>query len=292
MDSNYITNGNVNAEQATELTKEPSIMDSALYYHLFYEAEKVRWKMSDIPWSAIEKDKVTPSLVSLVRDIAYAELTTWSATNRFFEAFAEDVDFSQWITVWLYEETKHPQVLMRWLKEFGESFDANFLLEGRKTHPFMQSRMGTLVMNILSEIEVSSVYLGISDIVEEPVLKRIFCDIAADEARHASSFYSYSKKMIDESDKPDFERFEVIKVLHFWLTNKGKVKHPVALLTNHVSNTDAFDAYHDQLSRKVEKAYARMRMMIGNLIGRALEDNDGVATAFRELYAVNKLQAN
>ena len=292
MYNNHITDGNINGEPGAGLTQEPSVMDSALYYHLFYEAEKVRWKMSDIPWSDIDKDKVTPSLVSLVRDIAYAELTTWSAANRFFEAFAEDVDFSQWITIWMYEETKHPQALMRWLKEFDESFDTNFLLEGRKTHPFIQSRMGTLVMNILSEIEVSSMYLGISNIVEEPVLKRIFCNISADEARHASSFFSYAKKMIEESDDPDFERLEAVKVLYFWLTSKERVKHPVALLTNHVSNTDDFDAYRDRLSLRAEKAYARMRMMIGNLIGRALEDKDGVATAFRELYAANKLKAN
>ena len=61
------------------VANSPDIGDSALYYRPFYEAEEVRWKMSDIPWSDINKDKVTPSLVSLVRDIAYAELTTWSS---------------------------------------------------------------------------------------------------------------------------------------------------------------------------------------------------------------------
>src|SRR5215510_12030699 len=91
----------------------PDLLDTALYYSLFREAEAVRWKMSDIPFSAIETDKASPALVGLMKELAAAELTTWTATNQFFEAFSDDVDFTQWLTVWLYEETKHPQALMR-----------------------------------------------------------------------------------------------------------------------------------------------------------------------------------
>jgi hypothetical protein len=101
----------------------PDVLDTALYYSLFREAETVRWKMSDIPFEAIETDKAPAALVGLMRELAAAELTTWTATNQFFDAFRDDVDFTQWLTVWLYEETKHPQALMRWLKHFGESFD-------------------------------------------------------------------------------------------------------------------------------------------------------------------------
>src|ERR1700752_1035057 len=132
-------------------TVNPDPLDTALYYGLFREAEAVRWKMSDIPFDAIEDDKAPPALIELIRANAAAELTTWTATNQFIHSFSDDVDFRQWMTVWLYEETKHPQALMRWLKHFGESFDTEFFLEGRKTYPFMNSKMGRLVFNILSE---------------------------------------------------------------------------------------------------------------------------------------------
>lgn len=261
------------------------LLETALYYHLFHEAERVRWKMSDIPWSSIEKDKVSQPLIGLVRENVFAELTTWSATNRFFQSFAEDVDFTQWVTVWLYEETKHPQVLMRWLKNFGESFDAEFMLEGRKTHPFMNSQMGTLVFNILSEIEASTYYLSVSRNVKEPVLSLLTQNLAADEARHASSFYSYAKKRLEASDKPDAERLEILKVLYFWLVSNKQVKHPFALFAHRVSDKAESDGLQRILDFKSESMYTKMRVMIGHLVGLPLESKEDVRREFMNLQA-------
>jgi hypothetical protein len=265
----------------------PDLLDTALYYSLFREAEAVRWKMSDIPFSAIETDKAPPALVGLMRELAAAELTTWTATNQFFEAFRDDVDFTQWMTVWLYEETKHPQALMRWLKHFGESFDAEFMLEGRKTYPFMNSKMGTLVINILSEIETATFYLSVSQNVREPVLKLIARNLAGDEARHASSFYLYAKKRLMASDNPRFERFEALKVLYFWLVSNQNVKHPFALFANKVAGSREFDELDRIMSFKTENLYGRMRTMIGNLIGVSLENKEAVRRNFLQLQKEN-----
>ena len=261
----------------------PDLLDTALYYSLFRESEAVRWKMSDIPFDAIETDKAPPALVSLMRELAAAELTTWTATNQFFEAFRDDVDFTQWLTVWLYEETKHPQALMRWLKQFGESFDVEFMVEGRKTYPFMHSKMGTLVLNILSEIETATFYLAVSQNAKEPVLKTITRNLAADEARHASSFYLYAKKRLMASDNPRRETFEALKVLFFWLVNNQNVKHPFALFANKVTGSGEFDELDRILSFKTENMYKRMCTMVGNLIGVSLENKEAVRTNFLQL---------
>ena len=284
MDSSYIANGNVNTELTAGLAQEANFMDSVLYYHLFSEAERVRWKMSDIPWSDIKKDKVRPSLISLVRDIAFAELGTWSATNSFLQAFAGDIDFSQWLTVWLYEETKHPQALMSWLKECGESFDANFMLEGRKIYPPIKTSIGNLVMNVLSEMEASSLYVRLSASVEEPVLKRIARNLGADEARHASSFFSYAKKDFANSDSPDQARLQALQVLSFWLLSHKRVKHPVALISKRVTDIHMSQLKADPEAES-EKLFSRMRLMIGNLIGLELKTNDDVQNYSKELYA-------
>jgi hypothetical protein len=265
----------------------PDLLETALYYNLFREAETVRWKMSEIPFDAIETDKAPPALVGLMRELAAAELTTWTATNQFFEAFSEDVDFTQWLTVWLYEETKHPQALMRWLKHFGESFDAQFMVEGRRTDPFMNSKMGTLVLNILSEIETATFYLSVSQNVKEPVLKKITRNLAADEARHASSFYLYAKKRLMASDNPRLERFEALKVLFFWLVNNQNVKHPFALFANKVAGNSEFDELDRILAFKTENMYGRMRNMVGNLIGTRLENKEAVRRNFLELQREN-----
>ena len=274
-----------NSEAATTVNPDP--LDTALYYPLFREAEAVRWKMSDIPFDAIEDDKVSPALIDLVRANAASELTTWTATNQFFHSFSDDVDFTQWMTVWLYEETKHPQVLMRWLKHFGESFDDGFFLEGRKTYPFMNSKMGTLVFNILSEIEASTYYLSVYKNVQEPVLKLITKNLAADEARHASSFYLYAKKRLMQSDNPQLERFDALKMLYFWLVSGQNVKHPVALFTNKIASGTEFEELERIVSFKSENVYARMRTMIGNLVGLTLDTKEEVRKNFLQLQKEN-----
>lgn len=278
-----------NSEAATTVNPDP--LDTALYYGLFREAEAVRWKMSDIPFDAIENDKVSPALIDLVRANAAAELTTWTATNQFFHAFSDDVDFTQWMTVWLYEETKHPQVLMRWLKHFGESFDNGFFLEGRKTYPFMNSKMGTLTFNILSEIEASTYYLSVYKNVQEPVLRLITKHLAADEARHASSFYLYAKKRLTQSDNPQYERFEALKMLYFWLVSSQNVKHPVALFTNKIASGPEFEELERIVSFKSEHVYARMRTMIGNLVGLTLGNKEEVRENFLQLQKENSATA-
>ena len=37
---------------------------------------------------------------------------------------ADDVDFTEWVSIWFYEETKHPDALLRWLGSFGVTVDA------------------------------------------------------------------------------------------------------------------------------------------------------------------------
>ncbi|HET6976583.1 MAG TPA: ferritin family protein [Pyrinomonadaceae bacterium] len=271
-------------------TANPDMLDTALYYSLFHEAEGVRWKMSDIPFDAIETEKASPALVGVMKELAAAELTTWTATNQFFEAFREDIDFTQWVTVWLYEETKHPQALMRWLKHFGESFDQKFFSEGRKTYPFMDSKMGTLTLNILSEIETATFYLSVSRNAQEPVLKLIAQNLAADEARHASSFYVYAKKRLNESENPRFERFEALKVLYFWLISNHNVKHPFALFANKIASKAEFDEVNRILGFKTEAMYARMRTMIGSLVGVPLENKEEVRQHFLQLQKENPRQ--
>ena len=268
-------------------TVNPDPLDTALYYGLFREAEAVRWKMSDIPFDAIEDDKAPPALIELIRANAAAELTTWTATNQFIHSFSDDVDFRQWMTVWLYEETKHPQALMRWLKHFGESFDTEFFLEGRKTYPFMNSKMGTLVFNILSEMEAATYYLSVFRNVQEPVLKQIAKNLAADEARHASSFYLYAKKRLMQSDNPQQERFEALKMLYFWLVSNQNVKHPVALFANKIATGPEFEELQRIVSFKSENLYARMRTMIGNLTGLALDSKEEVRKNFLQLQKEN-----
>jgi hypothetical protein len=206
---------------------EPDILEGLLHYELFSAAERVRWRMEDIPWSSIDRSKITPHLLVLVRHVALAELTTYAATRRFLQEFSDDIDFTQWMSVWFYEETKHPHALMRWMHELGENFSGGEMVRGRITAPFMKSRFGMLVTNVISEVHACAGYVGLFQAVDEPVLKLIAKNLAGDEARHATGFFAYARRAFDRSKKREEDQLEALKVLHMWLNANTSVQHPV-----------------------------------------------------------------
>ena len=206
------------------------VVAAALCLPLSDAAERVRWHMTDVRWHAIDRDKVTPQLTELAKAIAYAELTTTSATRRFLTELADDVDFTQWISVWFYEETRHPQVLLRWLHEVGVAVDEQFVQRGRATAPFMRSRMGTLVTNIVSEMVASAGYVAMAGRVGEPILAGLLRNLAADEARHGASFYAYAKRHLERARDPGEREAHVrdaLKVLYVWFEDNANTRHPV-----------------------------------------------------------------
>jgi hypothetical protein len=190
-------------------------------------AEAARWKIAEVPWDSFDRARATPGLLALVREMAFFEQATFSATQRFMQAFSDDLDFTQWVSIWFYEETRHPMVLMRWLELAGETCDDAFVARGRVSSPFMRSRTGTLVTNVISEITAAAAYLALAQAAPEPLLAALARRVASDEARHSASFFRYARLRIEHSAQPDRERLDAVKVLHFWLNESASVTHPV-----------------------------------------------------------------
>jgi len=248
------------------------MMDTAdaAFPRLFDEAERVRWRMEHVPWETLRRDLVTPELVQLVRDIVVSEATTFSATQRFLDDFADDVDFTSWLAVWFYEETKHPQVLMRWLEQLGERCDDATLRRARVTAPFMKSRMGTLVTNIISEMVASSRYIHLSRHSPEPVLAELGKRLAADEARHAASFFTFARKRLASQgdDTAAVERRDALKMLYLWANETARVQHPVSLFRGGEAGLAA--------------VRSRVIHMIGLLVGAPLRTADDIVLHLKE----------
>lgn len=255
-----------------------------LFPRLEDEAERVRWRMIDIPWDAIDKEAVTPAFVRFVREVALSELTTFSATKRFLTEMADDVDFTQWVSIWFYEETKHPEALLRWLAHFGVTVDARVVLRGRVTAPFMRSRTGTLVMNILSELFASAGYQDLTRYSKEPVLAQITRYLAGDEARHGSSFYAFAERAIARAKSPELERLQALKVLYYWVRAADHVEHPVNQFHEKVSADPELSLVLRSIGTDYSPALGRACRMIGTLIGRPVTVVD-VSPALREMSA-------
>ena len=198
-----------------------------LYPSVIEVAEAVRWKIAELPWATFDPSKATLPLRAVVREMAYSEQATFSATQRFMQAFGDNADFSQWISVWFYEETRHPMMLLRWLELAGELPETDFVTRGRVSTPFMRSLTGTLVTNVISEVFAAEAYRSLAGSAPEPLLGSLALRIAADEARHGASFFSYARRAIALSEQPDRERLDALKVLHFWINESQAVSHPV-----------------------------------------------------------------
>jgi hypothetical protein len=277
----------VNSEFSVD---EKSIRDDGIFYPLFDEAERVRWKMADIPWSSIETPGVSPSWIAVARETLIGELTTFTATERFFADFGDDVDFTQWLTVWLYEETKHPSAILKWLDAFNEKFDSRFMLQGRQTIPFMPSRMGTLATNIISEMVAATLYITLSTQPDvEPVFAEICRKISGDEARHAASFYRYAQKYLRRSPNPEREKLMALTILYFWTTPElnARVGHPVNMLANRYQSMPSLQRAisGEAIKSAIENTYKRSCRVFGSLIGLELRDlkdvSDHLATLQR-----------
>lgn len=260
-------------EAATDIIRDLS------YYGLYDIAEQARWSMADIPWGQIDMSVVDDRLISLVRGAMFGELTTYSATHAFMTLFTDDIDFTQWLSVWLYEETKHPHALAKWLSETGNPLSAAFFRDGRVIVPMSTSRVEMLTFNIISEVVAGMNYSRTSVIMPEPVLKIIMRNLGKDELRHSQGFEHYCKKLIRSSDDPDRERLLCLRATWAFLQGEQMIGHPVFITANEIAEfTDA---------AVFEKTCALIRTQVTRRIAGVVEIDiahpDGVYDAYRTL---------
>jgi ferredoxin len=266
---------------AEALAPPVDFVGDALCYRLSDEAERVRWRMEDVRWEQIDRERAGPELREVVREAAYAELTTATATRRFLTELGDDVDFAQWLSVWFYEETRHPQVLLRWLHRVGETVDEQFVRKGRATAPFMKSRIGMLVTNVISEMVASASYARLCAGALEPVLAGIARDLRADEARHAASFYAYARRLLARSPDRAADRRDAVKVLHAWFHDNERVAHPV----NELYGRHAARAGDAAIQMELATTAPRERIirLIGVLVELPLTGDTDLRAAVRDL---------
>ena len=116
--------------------------------------------------------------------------------------FHDDPEFQKDVERWGREELQHGSALRRWAEiadpnwDFASAF-ARFkkghVLPLDATESIRGSRTSELVARCVIEVGTSSFYSALRDAVDEPVLKQICGNIAADEFRHYKLFYKNSK---------------------------------------------------------------------------------------------------
>lgn len=254
------------------------------YYRLLEASEKGRWNFADLPWQKPADELLTPDLLKNVEVAAFGELTTFSATESFMKLFHDDVDFTQWLAVWFYEETKHPLAWIKYLNLCGIRTDANFIFRGRQIDPMTPSKVEMLVFNIISEITACTMYQHLGRTANEPLFSEIARNLARDEMRHSVGFEHYCRRTIENAEDPERERIRAFRATWFVMQPARDTQHPVFLTLRRLQGVD-YRALEEKVSAQI---LGRMSRVLGEELGDVEGLYEAYAKAKRNLRSVKK----
>jgi len=177
------------------------------------------WTLDNIPWDRFDPAKVNPVVLKAIKASAMVEANGEDYGAYLCQVFHDDPEFQQVAREWAMEEIQHGQALGRWARLADPSFDYDDSLrrftDGYKIPLDVEksvrgSRSGELVARCIVETGTSTYYTALMDAVDEPVLKEICRNIAADEFRHYKLFYSYLKRYLDRERLGLWGRLRVV----------------------------------------------------------------------------------
>jgi rubrerythrin len=176
------------------------------------------WTLEQIPWTAFDPSKVDPEVVKLVKAAALVEFNGGDYATYLGRVFGDDVEFRAAAEDWAEEEVQHGQALANWAKLADPSFDfeAAFkrFTDGYQipldvTASVRGSRAGELVARCIVETGTSSYYSALTDATDEPVLREICRNIAADEFRHYKLFYTHLRRYLQREGLNAWGRLKI-----------------------------------------------------------------------------------
>ncbi len=178
-----------------------------------------RWTLEDIPWGQFDPSRVDPDLLKIVKAAAMVEYNGGDYAAYLCNVFPDDPDFQKAVRVWAAEEVQHGRALGRWAQMADPSFDfersfarftAGFSLPLGATASVRGSRAGELVARCVVEVGTSSYYSALAAAADEPALKEICRNIAADEFRHYKLFYTHLKRYLEKEHIGKLRRILVV----------------------------------------------------------------------------------
>jgi rubrerythrin len=161
------------------------------------------WTLESIDWDRFDPAAVNPDVLKAIKASAMVEANGEDYGEYLCKVFHDDPEFQAVAREWALEELQHGQALGRWaaLADPSFDFDESFkrFTDGYKIplevdKSVRGSRAGELIARCIVETGTSTYYTALADATDEPVLKAICRNIAADEFRHYKLFYSHLKR--------------------------------------------------------------------------------------------------
>jgi rubrerythrin len=177
------------------------------------------WKVADLPWDRFEADKLDPETLKVIKAASLVESGGGKYGHYLCNIFSDDPLFQQAAKNWAIEEVQHGEALGRYaeladptfsLANAYQRFEQGYGFDINAVESVRGSRSGELIARCIVETGTSSYYTAIADATEEPVLKQICRQIAADELRHYKLFYTHLKRYLSREELSRFERMRIV----------------------------------------------------------------------------------
>ena len=175
-----------------------------LYPELFRTLEKARWSLADdVPWGAFDASALSDEQALTVKMNAITEWSALPATEMFLRDNRHDGDFSAFMSIWFYEEQKHALALMEYLRRFRpELVPTEAELDAVRFEFDPAPPLETLMLHFCGELRLTRWYRRAAEWHGEPVIRRIYELISADEARHGGAYLRYMQRAVErEGDR-------------------------------------------------------------------------------------------
>lgn len=220
-------------------------------------AVKTHWTIDDIPWAQFDPSKVDADIMRIVKAASLVEYNGRDYADYLCGVFHDDPEFQAAARQWAEEEVQHGEVLARWAQLADPSFDSDsarqrftdgFRVDVNATASLRGSRSGELISRCMVETGTSSYYTALRSATEEPVLREICRNIAADELRHWKLFYTHLKRYLAQ------EKIGVLRRLAIALQRFRETEDDELSYAFYVANDDIKEPYD---RRAANRAYMR-----------------------------------
>ena len=204
------------------------------------------WRIDALAWDRFEPSRVDPEVLLLVKAAAVVERNGTDYAAYLKNVFTDDAAFRLAAENWAVEEVQHGDALGRWAMlaepswDYGAAFEryrASYSVPIEVDASVRGSRTGELIARCMVETGTSSFYTALADATEEPVLKAICRQIAADEYRHFKLFYDHMRRYLRR------ERIGVLRRIRIALGRVTETEDDELAFAFHCTNEPASLAY-------------------------------------------------
>ncbi|MCG9889835.1 MAG: hypothetical protein MH252_02015 [Thermosynechococcaceae cyanobacterium MS004] len=233
-------------------------------------------------WNAGRAELTTKPGADRLAHLADAECRRWQDTNPALASVLQAC--STWSRYWNEEESFHETTLNHLAHQLGfEPVSDESFLEFRKIFP-NDDMLRTLVLLAISEITAMVNYSTCAQLAQDPGLRKLFKQIASDEAQHLSYFISFAKALVDSGEYSPKGAFAIT---HFFLREDGELqgsqRQKKEQRNTHVNWWDALEYDWDQVPNNLARKQGIIFSVLRQITGIAVHSVNEVEQTWMDL---------